>query len=33
MFLIASYVPAFAKVNAYFAPSEWYVPRTYEIHK
>ncbi|KAJ6109471.1 hypothetical protein N7486_001706 [Penicillium sp. IBT 16267x] len=23
MFLIASYVPAFAKVNAYFAPSQW----------
>ena len=23
MFLIASYVPAFEKVNMYFAPSEW----------
>ncbi|PWY93030.1 hypothetical protein BO94DRAFT_615733 [Aspergillus sclerotioniger CBS 115572] len=23
MFLIASYVPAFAKVNAYFTPSQW----------
>lgn len=25
MFLIALYVPAFASVNKYFAPSEWYV--------
>ncbi|KAF6822594.1 integral membrane protein [Colletotrichum plurivorum] len=23
MFLVASYVPAFAKVNAYFSPSQW----------